>query len=253
MRIRHPCHRHTYPRQRWGSPLRCSNLELEFGECGAIPGRGLLLTAERQIEGRWGRRLWWEMPLEESQAAMEARWYCWVTCRGWRHHNSLSLPTCQHWQLNNREADPSNAWRTELQSRTPPRVLLSVTDAQIYRVGPQPLGAPLCAWHAEQQRRTPRQGSPLSARMGGAKEKSGQRGLLITSYKRLEKRLWQDHNSCSWGSPCPCTLGATRVPETQAAVPPSHSTLTGAELPQKKDLHLCTQSHFSCVQLFVIL
>ena len=50
--------------------------ELEFRDCGAIPGRGLLLTVERQIEGRGGRRLWWEMPVEGSQAAMEARRYC---------------------------------------------------------------------------------------------------------------------------------------------------------------------------------
>jgi len=34
------------------------------------------LTAERQIEGMWRRRLWWEMPVEESWAAMEARRYC---------------------------------------------------------------------------------------------------------------------------------------------------------------------------------
>ena len=31
---------------------------------------------------------------------------------------------------------------------------------------------------------------------------------------------------------CPCTLGATRVPTSQAAAPPSCSSLTGAELPQ---------------------
>ena len=35
--------------------------------------RGLLLTVERQIEGMEGRRSWWEMPVEESQAGMEAR------------------------------------------------------------------------------------------------------------------------------------------------------------------------------------
>ena len=65
---------------------------------------------------------WWEMPVGESQAAMEARQYCWVTCRGWPHHHSLSLsPQSSIWQLNNRKAGPSNAWDTELQSRTPPR------------------------------------------------------------------------------------------------------------------------------------
>ena len=32
------------------------------------------------------------------------------------------------------------------------------------------------------------------------------------SYNRLEKRLPRGHNSCGRGSPCPCTLGTTRVP-----------------------------------------
>ena len=73
---------------------------------------------ERQIEGMWGRRLWWEMPVEESRAAMEARQYCWVMWREWSHHHSLSLPTCHHWQLNNRQAGPSNTWHTELQGWT---------------------------------------------------------------------------------------------------------------------------------------
>ena len=46
---------------------------LEFRDGGAIPGQGLLLTVERQTEGMGGRRLWWEMPMEESRAAMEER------------------------------------------------------------------------------------------------------------------------------------------------------------------------------------
>ena len=33
------------------SPGRCSSWELEFRDCGANPGRGLLLTVENQIEG----------------------------------------------------------------------------------------------------------------------------------------------------------------------------------------------------------
>ena len=70
-----PCCSHTYPRSH-------SGWELEFRDCGAIPGWGLLLTAERQIEGTWGRRLWWEMPMEKSRAAMETRRYCWVTHSG---------------------------------------------------------------------------------------------------------------------------------------------------------------------------
>ena len=44
-----------------------------------------------------------------GNAYREARRYCLVTCRGWSHHHSLSLSTRQHWQLNNREAGPSNA------------------------------------------------------------------------------------------------------------------------------------------------
>ena len=109
---------HTYPRQVRSFPGRLSSWELGFRDCGAIPGQGLLLTAERQIEGIWGRILWWEMSVKESQAAMEARRYCWVTHRGWSHHHSLSFPTCQNQQLNNREADPP--------------------DALNYRVGPHP-------------------------------------------------------------------------------------------------------------------
>ena len=92
----------------------------------------------------WGRRSWWEMPVEESQAAMKARRYCWVTCMGWSHHHTLSLPTHQGQQLNNREAAPPNAWCTELQSRTPVREPLYVTDVPNNREGPQARGPSKC-------------------------------------------------------------------------------------------------------------
>ena len=46
-----PCRSHTYPGQECRSLGRCSVWELEFRDCGAIPVRALLLTAERQIEG----------------------------------------------------------------------------------------------------------------------------------------------------------------------------------------------------------
>ena len=62
-----PCCSHTYPGQGCRSPGRHSSQELEIRDCGAIPGRGLLLTAERQIEGVWGRRLWCETPVEQSR------------------------------------------------------------------------------------------------------------------------------------------------------------------------------------------
>ena len=72
----------------------------------------------RKSRDTWSNRrvwLWWEMPAEQSQAAMEARQYCWVTHRGWNHHHGLSLPTRQHWQLINRQAGPSSAWCTKLE------------------------------------------------------------------------------------------------------------------------------------------
>jgi len=77
--------------------------------------------------------------------------------------------------------------------------------------------------------------------------KTGQSGLLIASYKRLEKRLWEGHNSCSRDNLCLCTLCAARVPASQAAAPPSCSTLTGAELPQAKTLaSMCSGLFWSC-------
>ena len=137
-----PCCSHTNPGQECWSPGRCSGRELEFRGCGAIPGWGLLLTVETWIEGMWGRRLWWEMLVEQSQEAMVARRYCWVMLRGWNHHRSLSIPHMAASQLNSREDGPSNTWHTELQSTIPARV------------------APLCAWRTEQQRRTPGKGAP---------------------------------------------------------------------------------------------
>ena len=53
MRIRQslPQPYHTCLSQGSKSPRRCSYKELEFRDCGAIPGQGPLLTAERQMEG----------------------------------------------------------------------------------------------------------------------------------------------------------------------------------------------------------
>ena len=50
--------------------------ELEFRDCGAIPKQRLLLTVERWIKGMSGRRLWWEMLVEEGRAVMEASRCC---------------------------------------------------------------------------------------------------------------------------------------------------------------------------------
>ena len=148
-----PCHSHTDPRHGRRSPGRCRSWQLKFRDYGAIPGWGLLLTVEKWIEGMWGRRLWWEMPVEERRATMEAKSYCWVMHRGWGHHHSLSLPTHKHLQLKNRETGPSNAWYTELKSRTPARA------------------APSMCLMGQTTVKDPRQGSPLSAWAGGVGER----------------------------------------------------------------------------------
>ena len=158
------CHSHTYAGQEHGSPGRGSSWELEFRDCEAIPVWGLLLTPERWIEGMWGRGSWWEMPVEESQAAMEAKRYCSVMHSGWSRHHSLSLYTCQYEQLNNRKAGPSNTWCIEIWSRTPPRVLLSVSDVPVYRVRPQS-GGPLFVPDTPNNRESPHPGCPFMCLM----------------------------------------------------------------------------------------
>ena len=120
-----------HPPQEHRSPRRHSCWELELRDCGAIPGWGLLLTVGRHPKGTWGGRLWWETPVEESQAAMEARRYHWVMHRGWSQHHRLSLPTSHHQQVSNRDwpfkpltwgatgkdprmgSPPSSGWATE--------------------------------------------------------------------------------------------------------------------------------------------
>ena len=145
-----PHHSHTYPCERWRSPGRCTSWELEFRDCEAIPGWGLLLTVERQTEGMWGRKLVGNA-CGGKLGAMEARRYCWVTHRGSSHHRSLSphasigswiidgsIKHLMHWttEQDPTQGAPLRAWCSHLQSRTPARGVL------------------LCAWHAEQQRRT---------------------------------------------------------------------------------------------------
>ena len=68
-------------------------------------------------------------------------------------------------------------------------------------------------------------------------------GLLIASYKRLKKDSDRAITPvCVRGGPCPCTLGTARVPSIQAVIPPSCSTLTGAELPQAKKSYIYAHS-----------
>ena len=148
-----PCCSHTYPGQECQSPGRRSCWELEFRDWGAIPEQALLLIAERGIEGMWGRRSWWEMLVEESQAAMEARGYCWVMHRGWSHYHSLSLPT-----------------HTSIQSWTIESLAHETPDALNYRVGPHP-GCSFKRLMHQTSKKDSRQGSPLNAWTGGATER----------------------------------------------------------------------------------
>ena len=184
-----PGHSHTYPGQGCRSPGMCSGWELEFRDCGAIPGRGLLLTAERQIKGMWGRRSWWEMPVEESQAAVEARRYCWVTRRGWSHNHSLPPPQAS-----------LGRWTIEKPAHQTP-------EALNYRVGPHPgcpfncmmrgsteedpsqEGPSMCLMHQTTEK-DPRQGSLLSAWMGEAKEEDWPKRPSDQQLQEAQKRLW---------------------------------------------------------------
>ena len=184
-----PCHSHTYPGQGPKSHGRGSGWELEFRDCRAIPGWGLLLTVDRWIEGMEGKRLVWKMLVEECRAAMKARQYCWVTCRGKRHHHSPFLPTCQHRQLNNKEAFPSRAWPTELQSRSPPRVPLYVPDAPIHKVGPQP-GEPLHVPDTWKHREVPQVREPSKCLKGQSYGERLVKEAFWSPAARGLKRLW---------------------------------------------------------------
>ena len=150
-----PCHSHTYSGQGHRSAGRHRSWEVEFRDCGAIPGWELLLTEERWIEGMWGGRLWRKMPVEESQVAMEPRWYCWVTRRGWSYHHSRSFP----WQSS------ISSWTIERLAQRVPEALNCRVGSHPgcsfkwlmcqYRVGSQPGGLSMCLmqWTAEKDPR----------------------------------------------------------------------------------------------------
>ena len=75
---------------------------------------------ERWIEGMCGRRLWWEVPVEESQAAMEARRYA-ESCLG---GGAITIAFLSP------QASVSSSTIERLAHQTP--------DAQNYRVGTHP-------------------------------------------------------------------------------------------------------------------
>ena len=70
--------------------------------------------------------------------------------------------------------------------------------------------------------------------------KTGQKGLLIASYKRPEKDSDRAITPAKGAVCVPAHLALPGSPG-QAAVPPSRSTLTGAELPHAKKKKILIQ------------
>ena len=148
-------------------------------------------------------------------------------------------------ELDPTQGAPLCAWCAELQGWTPPRGPLYVPDAPSYRVWPHPRGPSMFLTHWTTEK-DPRQRSPLKGLKGQSYgERLAKQAFWFPGWK---KRLLSGHDSCCGGSQSPRTLDAAMVPASQAAAPPSRSTLTGAELPQAKNvLHLFVQGRFSRV------
>ena len=105
--------------------------------------------------------------------------------------------------------------------------------APIYRVGLHP-GRPLCMPDALNSRVGPQAREPSKCPNGGSyRGRLAKEAFWSPATGDLRRNSARAY-SCGRGCLCPCTLGATRVPASQAAVPPSPSTLTGAQLPQVK-------------------
>ena len=84
-------------------------------------------------------------------------------------------------------------------------------------------------------REDPRQGNPLSAWIGRATEKDWPERASDRHRQEAWKKTLIGPSLLHGGSPCPCTLGATRVPTSQPAVPPSRSTLIGQSCHRPKE------------------
>ena len=142
-----------YPKEGHRSSGMHSGWEQQCKDSKAIPGQVLLLTASRWPRWVWGRSKQ-GIPLKESQGAMEAGWYCWITCRGWSHHCGLSLllHRCQQLCF----VSPT-IWR-----KTSERVVfecLMVGRAAEKDPSQRDHGSICCT---EQQRWTPARGDPVS-------------------------------------------------------------------------------------------
>ena len=157
--------------------------------------------------------------------SMEARQYGWVMRRGWSHHHSLCLSpyaSTSKWTIERLTLQAPDM--PEQQKRTPASGALLVPDALTSEQDPSGVvggGTFMClvCWTIQKD---PSQGSLLNVWMGGAMQRTSQRGLLIASCLKLEKD-WQGHSSCGWGSLCRWTLGASRglIPAYPPPPPPS--------------------------------
>ena len=150
------------------------------------------------------------MPVEENQAAMEARWYSWVTCRGWSHHHGLS----PHASI--------GSWTIE-------RLAHQMPDALNYRVGLHS-GCPfkcLMHWSTEWD---PRQGIPLSAWTGRAMEKDWPERLSDGQPREARKKT-----------------GRAITPATEAVCVPAHLAPPGSsQAKQLRHLHAQLSLGQSC-------
>ena len=154
------CHSHTYPGQGHRSLEGSVVGSWSIGIVGQSQGEICCWMKGNSSRGCEGGDCGRKCLLEKSQAAMEARWYFWVVHREWSHHHSLSLPTLQHQQLNNRETGLSSAWHMEKQKDPTHSAPLSAwcTKHQS-RTHSGGGGVFMCLMHTEQQRRTPGKGA----------------------------------------------------------------------------------------------
>ena len=216
------CCSHTYPKQGCRSPGRRSGWELKFRDCGAITGRGLLLTEERWMEGRWGKRLLWDMPVEESPAAVEARWYCWIT---WRAITMASLSphtSIGCWTIERLTHQTPGALNYRVEPH--PGGALEVPDVPIYRVGP------LYVPDLPNDRKRPQAGKP-------AKVPEQQ-----SYWERLAKETFWLPATGGLKKDCDRAL----TPVVEAVCVPAHLTVPGS--PQAKQLsHLHAHLHWGRV------
>ena len=95
------------------------------------------------------------------------------------------------------------------------RVAHQTPDTVNYRVEPQ-LGEPHYVPDASNNRERPQASEPPKCPNGQSyRERLAKEAFWSPTTRGLKKRLWQGHNSWGGGSPCPCTLGATRVPASK--------------------------------------